>query len=45
MKATGDEAYKLYPQLNTKVLTTVDINGIYTTTNEIKQKIANIMGF
>jgi hypothetical protein len=45
MKATGDEAYKLYPQLNSKVLTMVDINDIYTTTNEIKQKIANITGF
>lgn len=45
MKATGDEAYKLYPQLNTKVLTMVDINDLYTTTNQIKQKIANITGF
>ena len=45
MKYTGDEAYKLYPQLNSKVLTMVDINDIYTTTSQIKQKIANITGF
>jgi hypothetical protein len=45
MKSTGDDAYKLYPQLNSKVLTTVDIKDIYTTTNEIKQKISNITGF
>ena len=45
MKSTGDEAFKLYPELNSKVLTTVDINDIYTTTSQIKQKIANITGF
>ena len=45
MKATGDDAYKLYPQLNTKVLTMVDINDIYTTASQIKQKISNITGF
>jgi len=45
MKATGDDAYKLYPALNVKVLTMVDINDIYTTTSQIKQKIANITGF
>lgn len=45
MKTTGDEAFKLYPELNSKVLTMVDINDIYTTTSQIKQKIANITGF
>jgi hypothetical protein len=45
MKSTGDDAYKLHPQLSSKVLTTVDINDIYTTTNEIKQKISNITEF
>jgi hypothetical protein len=45
MKVTGDEAFKLYPQLNSKVQTTADINDIYTITSEIKQKIANITGF
>lgn len=45
MKVTGDEAYKLYPELNSKVLTMVDINDIYMTTSQIKQKIANITGF
>jgi hypothetical protein len=45
MKYSGDEAYKLYRQLNSKVLTMVDINDIYTTTSQIKQKIANITGF
>ena len=42
MKVTGDEAYKLYPELNSKVLTMVDINDIYITNSQIKQKIANI---
>ena len=45
MKVTGDEALKLYPQLDSKVQTMADINDIYTITSEIKQKIANIMGF
>lgn len=45
MKVTGDEAYKLYTELNSKVLTMVDINDIYMTTSQIKQKIANITGF
>jgi hypothetical protein len=45
MKVTGDEAFKLCPQLNSKVQTMADINDIYTITNEIKQKIANITGF
>ena len=45
MKVTGDEAYKLYPELNSKVLTMVDINDIYITNSQIKQKIANITGF
>jgi hypothetical protein len=45
MKVTGDEALKLYPQLNSKVQTMADINDIYTITSEIKQKIANITGF
>jgi hypothetical protein len=45
MKVTGDEAFKLYPQLNSKVQTMADINDIYTITSEIKQKIANITGF
>ena len=45
MKTTGAEAFKLYPELNSKVLTMVDINDIYTTTSQIKQKIANITGF
>jgi hypothetical protein len=45
MKVTGEEAYKLYPQLNSKVQALVDINDIYTTTNEIKQRITNITGF
>ena len=45
MKATGEEVYKLYAQLNSKVLTTVDINDIHTTTTEIKQKISNITEF
>jgi hypothetical protein len=45
MKVTGDEAFKLYPQLNSKVQMTADINEIYTITSEIKQKIANITGF
>lgn len=45
MKATGNEAYKLYPELNSKVQTMADIDDIYTTTSEIKQRIANITGF
>lgn len=45
MKATGDEAYKFYPQLNSKVKTMTDIDDIYATTSEIKQRIANITGF
>ena len=45
MKATGNEAYKLYPELNSKVQTMVDIEDIYTTTSEIKQRLANITGF
>ena len=45
MKVTGDEAYKFYPELNSKVLTMVDINDIYITNSQIKQKIANITGF
>jgi hypothetical protein len=45
MKVTGDEAYKFYPELNSKVLNMVDINHIYITTRQIKQKIANITGF
>jgi hypothetical protein len=45
MKVTGDEALKLYPQLNSKVQTMADINDIHTTTSEIKRKIANITGF
>jgi hypothetical protein len=45
MKVTGDEAFKLYPQLNSKVQTMADINAIYTITSEIKQKIANMTGF
>ncbi|HKQ20423.1 MAG TPA: hypothetical protein VJS91_00160 [Nitrososphaeraceae archaeon] len=45
MKVTGDESLKLYPQLDSKVQTMADINDIYTITSEIKQKIANIMGF
>lgn len=45
MKVTGDEAFKLYPQLNSKVQTMADINDIYRITSEIKQKIANITGF
>jgi hypothetical protein len=45
MKVTGEEAFKLYPQLNSKVQTMADINDIYTITSEIKRKIANITGF
>ena len=45
MKATLNEAYKLYPQLNSKVQTMANIDDIYTTTSEIKQRIANITGF
>ncbi|HZA70505.1 MAG TPA: hypothetical protein VE548_12470 [Nitrososphaeraceae archaeon] len=45
MTVTGDEAFKLYLQLNSKVQTMADINDIYTITSEIKQKIANITGF
>jgi hypothetical protein len=45
MKVTGDEAFKLYPQLNSKVQTMADINAIYTITSEIKQKIANMTEF
>jgi len=45
MKVTGDEAYKFYPELNSKVLNMVDINHIYITTRQIKQKIANMTGF
>jgi hypothetical protein len=45
MKATGTEAYNLYPELTSKVLTMADIDDIYTTTSEIKQRIANITGF
>lgn len=45
MKVTGNEALNLYPQLDSKVQTTADINDIYTITSEIKQKIANITGF
>lgn len=45
MKATGTEAYNLYPELTSKVLTMADIDDIYTTTSEIKQRIANINGF
>jgi hypothetical protein len=45
MKATGTEAYNLYPELTSKVLTMADIDNIYTTTSEIKQRIANITGF
>ena len=44
MKITGDEAYKLYPQLNSKIQTMVDVNDIYKTTSEIKQRISNITG-
>ena len=39
MKATLNEAYKLYPQLNSKVQTMANIDDIYTTTSEIKQRI------
>ena len=45
MKTTGAEAYNLYPELNSKVQTMADIDDIYTTTSEIKQRIANITGF
>ncbi|HEX7275081.1 MAG TPA: hypothetical protein VF248_05655 [Nitrososphaeraceae archaeon] len=45
MNATLNEAYKLYPQLNSKVQTMANIDDIYTTTSEIKQRIANITGF
>lgn len=45
MKAAGNEANKLYPELNSKVQTMVDIEDIYTTTSEIKQRLANITGF
>lgn len=45
MKATGAEAYNLYPELNSKVQTMAHIDDIYTTTSEIKQRIANITGF
>ena len=44
MKSTGEEAFKLYPELNSKVQTRVDINDVYTTTSQIKQKMANITG-
>ena len=45
MKTTGTQAYNLYPELNSKVQTMADIDDIYTTTSEIKQRIANITGF
>ncbi len=45
MKVTGDEAFKLYSQLNSKVQTMADISDIYRITSELKQKIANITGF
>lgn len=45
MKTTGAEAYNLYPELNSKVQTMADIDDIYTTTSEIKQRISNITGF
>jgi hypothetical protein len=45
MRVTGNEAFKLYPQLDSKVQTMAEINDIYAITSEIKQKIANITGF
>jgi hypothetical protein len=35
----------LFSPLNSKVQTKADINDIYTSTSEIKQKISNITGF
>jgi hypothetical protein len=45
MKSSADQAMSLFSPLNSKVQTKADINDIYTSTSEIKQKISNITGF
>jgi hypothetical protein len=42
---SADETKKLFAELNLKVQTKANIDDIWMSTNEIKQKISNVTGF